>query len=278
MTTLAVGPDVSDPAAWAPAVHTVTEDTQRLGRFRFVTFCTFDTCGRTTRSLANGGWHQPRLQRAFALMNLRLPTYDPRQVATPVDANPLLRRVVDDGAEVAASIEAYTENLIPSLFAMILGRVAGGRHVVGVPVAVGGQVVGVLTGYQRRATADPAQVHVLLRGAAQIAHVLERACVASFDHGARGASQGAAPLAARPAAPAWQEASPVAELTPRLRDIWALVAQGHSNAAIAGRLGLSPRWVDNAVGQLYAALGIDTRDTAINARVQAALLFYSCYP
>ncbi|MFC5849102.1 response regulator [Deinococcus petrolearius] len=62
-------------------------------------------------------------------------------------------------------------------------------------------------------------------------------------------------------------------LTPRQVEVWRLITQGYSNAAIAGQLGLSTKWIDNAVGGVYAALGIDTRDPGINARVSAALLY-----
>ena len=62
-------------------------------------------------------------------------------------------------------------------------------------------------------------------------------------------------------------------LTPRQRELWALLTQGHSNAAIAVQLGLSAKWIDNALGGLYAALEIDTRDSERNARVSAALRY-----
>lgn len=62
-------------------------------------------------------------------------------------------------------------------------------------------------------------------------------------------------------------------LTPRQRELWVLLTQGYSNAAIAQQLGLSTKWIDNALGGLYAALDIDTRDTARNARVSAALRY-----
>lgn len=63
-------------------------------------------------------------------------------------------------------------------------------------------------------------------------------------------------------------------LTPRQLDIWALLASGYSNAAIADHLGLTPRWIDNAVGALYGALGIDTLDRKVNARVYATVLYF----
>ncbi|WP_168733663.1 response regulator transcription factor [Deinococcus sp. Arct2-2] len=62
-------------------------------------------------------------------------------------------------------------------------------------------------------------------------------------------------------------------LTARQTELWSLITQGYSNAAIAGHLGLSPKWIDNAVGGLYAALELGTHDPQTNARVSAALLY-----
>jgi len=62
-------------------------------------------------------------------------------------------------------------------------------------------------------------------------------------------------------------------LTARQTELWSLITQGYSNAAIAGLLGLSPKWIDNAVGALYAALELDTRNPQMNIRVSAALMY-----
>ena len=62
-------------------------------------------------------------------------------------------------------------------------------------------------------------------------------------------------------------------LMARQAELWSLITQGYSNAAIAAQLGLSAKWIDNAVGGLYAALNLDTRDPQTNARVSAALLY-----
>ncbi|THF87844.1 response regulator transcription factor [Deinococcus sp. KSM4-11] len=67
--------------------------------------------------------------------------------------------------------------------------------------------------------------------------------------------------------------SRAAPLTPRQLELWSLITQGYSNSAMAQRLNLSPKWIENALGGLYAALGIDTRDPQVNARVAAALLY-----
>ena len=62
-------------------------------------------------------------------------------------------------------------------------------------------------------------------------------------------------------------------LTARQAELWSLITQRYNNAAIAAQLGLSAKWIDNAVGGLYAALNLDTRDSQTNARVSAALLY-----
>jgi two-component system, NarL family, nitrate/nitrite response regulator NarL len=55
-------------------------------------------------------------------------------------------------------------------------------------------------------------------------------------------------------------------LSPRLRQILALIAQGHSNGEIATELGLSPNTIKFHVRALYARLGVRNR-------VEAALLY-----
>ena len=62
-------------------------------------------------------------------------------------------------------------------------------------------------------------------------------------------------------------------LTRRQRAMWALVAQGYSEAALAEELGASVKLIDNAVSGLCAALGIDARNPQLNARVLAALRY-----
>ena len=57
--------------------------------------------------------------------------------------------------------------------------------------------------------------------------------------------------------------SPVAALTPRERDLLALVAEGLDNAQIAARLGISEKTVRNHLTSIYAKLGVETRAQAI---------------
>lgn len=65
----------------------------------------------------------------------------------------------------------------------------------------------------------------------------------------------------------------VASLTPRQREMLALIAEGYSNAGIAAKLVLSPKSVENYISQVYQALGIDSSEGSKHARVEAALIF-----
>ncbi|MGW6709245.1 LuxR C-terminal-related transcriptional regulator [Streptomyces sp. NPDC054956] len=80
------------------------------------------------------------------------------------------------------------------------------------------------------------------RAAAARAHALAARCT--------GLSASAVPALAGLAAPG---------LTPREREIAALAARGLASRAIAGRLSLSPRTVDNHLTSIYAKLGIPGR-------------------
>lgn len=61
-------------------------------------------------------------------------------------------------------------------------------------------------------------------------------------------------------------------LTPREREILALVAEGRSNRSIADRLGLVPKTVEGAIGIIFSKLGLE-EDGRDNRRVLAVLLY-----
>jgi DNA-binding NarL/FixJ family response regulator len=70
------------------------------------------------------------------------------------------------------------------------------------------------------------------------------------------------------------EASPLAELTPREREVLAEIAQGKSNTAIAESLVLTKRAVEKHINSIFLKLGLaDAGD--VSKRVKAALLFLS---
>jgi DNA-binding NarL/FixJ family response regulator len=65
---------------------------------------------------------------------------------------------------------------------------------------------------------------------------------------------------------------PLQELTEREREVLALMAEGHSNDGIGGRLFLSPRTVETHIRQIFLKLNL--RDTpAYHRRVVAVLTF-----
>jgi len=70
-----------------------------------------------------------------------------------------------------------------------------------------------------------------------------------------------------------EAASPLANLTPRQRDILALIAQGYTNSAIAERLSLAEKSVENQINLLYQQLGIDREDLSLQPRVKAVLIY-----
>jgi DNA-binding CsgD family transcriptional regulator len=77
----------------------------------------------------------------------------------------------------------------------------------------------------------------------------------------------AVPLTTDPAAAA------LPPLTRRQREVLALLAQGHSNAAIAERLALARTSVERHVSALYRCLGLAPRDGAVHPRVRLARAF-----
>jgi len=66
--------------------------------------------------------------------------------------------------------------------------------------------------------------------------------------------------------------SVVETLGDRQREVLALLAQGLSNTAIAERMGIAPRTVDNHLNAVYAALGLRA-DGLRNPRVEAAIRY-----
>ena len=68
-------------------------------------------------------------------------------------------------------------------------------------------------------------------------------------------------------------APPLGRLTRRQREVLALIAEGYSNAAIADRLVLARKSVENHINTLYRDLGLDPLDGAIHPRVRVARVY-----
>jgi DNA-binding NarL/FixJ family response regulator len=66
--------------------------------------------------------------------------------------------------------------------------------------------------------------------------------------------------------------SPLSRLTPREREVLALVAQGKSNAAIADALVLTKRAVEKHINSIFGKLNLSESES-FSRRVKAALLF-----
>ncbi len=76
-------------------------------------------------------------------------------------------------------------------------------------------------------------------------------------------------------AKARDERSPLAQLTPREREVLAAIAEGRSNAAISERLVLSKRAVEKHINAIFLKLNLSHSQAAeeISPRVKAALVF-----
>jgi DNA-binding NarL/FixJ family response regulator len=70
-----------------------------------------------------------------------------------------------------------------------------------------------------------------------------------------------------------QARSPLAELTPRERELLAQMAQGKSNAAIAESLVITKRAVEKHVNSIFLKLGLTQSEGVSSRRVKAALMF-----
>ncbi len=87
-----------------------------------------------------------------------------------------------------------------------------------------------------------------------------------------GTARGLVPFDAGPA-PGLSASSDDLDLTPRQREILALMAGGLSNPAIAETLRLHGKSVENQINQVYSRLEIDRRDARVQPRIRAILAY-----
>ncbi len=128
--------------------------------------------------------------------------------------------------------------------------------------------------------ADPAYALALLeRGSAQRAYLLKDRVAETEQllQAIRAVHQGGSvidPVVVEElvAARTRQAPSPLQHLTAREHDILREMAQGHSNAAIAGRLGLTERAVEKHSNSIFAKLHLN-EEPDVNRRVKAVLVY-----
>lgn len=65
----------------------------------------------------------------------------------------------------------------------------------------------------------------------------------------------------------------IERLTPRQREVMALVAQGYTNAAIAEKLVIATKTVEKQLNLLYQELQVDRNTSALHPRVKAVLIY-----
>src|SRR4051812_26968787 len=116
----------------------------------------------------------------------------------------------------------------------------------------------------------------LSRVAIELDRVIDELCTAA-DHGDQSADRDLPPAAlvvlkqvtTKPHRPA---PSPIDELTPREREVLALMACGKSNRAIADDLTLTKRAVEKHVGSIFMKLMLEEEEI-VSRRVAAVLLY-----
>ncbi|WP_432753675.1 AAA family ATPase [Streptomyces sp. JL2001] len=110
-------------------------------------------------------------------------------------------------------------------------------------------------------------------GARMLTDLAERLRPAVLGPGPTGPAGPGEPAGPRPpgagGAPARDDR--LARLTPREREISALVAEGLTNQAVADRLGLSPRTVESHVARVYRKTGVVTRAALASLVVRGGL-------
>jgi DNA-binding NarL/FixJ family response regulator len=123
--------------------------------------------------------------------------------------------------------------------------------------------------------ASPAHVHEALRAGA-VGYVPKEAGAQELTEAVRAAGRGEPYLGRHggdpPARAGGRPADPYERLTPREREVLSLTAQGHSGAAIAGRLYISQRTVESHRASLMRKLGVRNQKELVRYAVQRGTL------
>jgi len=70
-----------------------------------------------------------------------------------------------------------------------------------------------------------------------------------------------------------EQSGPIARLTARQLEVLQLIAEGYTNKAIAERMYLTEKSVENHLSRVYSALDVEASDKSMHPRVQAVLMY-----
>jgi DNA-binding NarL/FixJ family response regulator len=169
--------------------------------------------------------------------------------------------VAADADELERAAHAHRPDLVVADIRMPPTDTDDGlRAAMRIRAALPGTAVLVLSQHVRQRYA----VELLQDGARGIGYLLKQriADVDTFCADARRVAEGGSALDPDIVAAMLSRRSrrdPVDHLTPRQRDVLALVAEGRSNAAVAKQLTLTEKAVVKHVSRIYEALGLDLR-------------------
>ena len=113
-------------------------------------------------------------------------------------------------------------------------------------------------------------------GAGAISYLLKNVSGQDLVEAIRAAHEGRSTLAPEAVQalirPATQKPDPGYDLTPRERDVLALLVEGFTNAEIAGRLGVSRSTVKVHMSNILSKLGVSSRGEAIGVAIRHQLI------
>lgn len=137
---------------------------------------------------------------------------------------------------------------VPSIGIMLLSSLADPTVLASLPADVTGGWSYLLKG----SASDVESVARAIRGAASGLMVIDPVLIAGVGR---------------------DQSGPIARLTARQVEVLQLIAEGFTNRAIAERMYVTEKSVENHLSRVYSALDIDASDKAMHPRVQAVLLY-----
>lgn len=166
---------------------------------------------------------------------------------------------LDDGADAAAAVRELSPDLV--LMDLSMPGVDGIDATRAVLAARPGTRVIVLTSF-----AEHARIHAALEAGA-VGYLLKDAEPEEILRALKAAAEGGVPLSPRAAAALLPQNRPqqdatAASLTPREREVLALVATGLPNKSIARRLGISEKTVKAHLTRVFTVVGVADRTSA----------------